>query len=78
MIGLIFYILSVFISAESPYISQTKSIWNTGIAMEADIKPNSFESTFIDIDEYLYPKTVKQGDIIWIQPQCLKKFIKKI
>lgn len=77
MFFFILIVLSKLISTESPNISQTKNIWNTGIAMEADIKPATFRSTFIDIDEYLDPKAVKEGDVIWIQPQCLRKFLKK-
>lgn len=70
-------ILSIGLRASDEILQQTNCVWNTGLALEADIKPNSFQSVFIDIDEYLNIKKIKNGDIVWIQPQHLTKFINK-
>lgn len=75
MLAVFVFLISAFKIIDSPQLTQSECIWNTGIAMTSDIRPASFESVFIDIDRYLKSRQINNGDVIWLQPHCLKKFI---
>ena len=74
----IFFIFFIFILNADPQLSQSEYIWNTGLAMEADVRPDSFYDLFIDPRTYINPKKINDGDIIWIQPDYLSIFTRNI
>lgn len=72
-----FFLVYIFCSFTAiwadPVLTDTKYIWNTGLAIHADLRPDSFHETFIDPQSYMKNYNPNQK-LIWIQPCFLKLF----
>ena len=74
---IIFFVLVCFnrICFAEDILTQSYFIWNTGMCLHSDVKPDTFYDLFIHPSSYCDIRKLKNNDIVFIQPQYLRDFI---
>lgn len=75
IIYIFFVVVLQFSIYSDVYLTESKFIWNTGLALEAQVRPRSFQNLFPKISTYINTSLIEPGDLIWVQPDQVGLFI---